>query len=164
MPERCCLNSAGPGEVSRTTSAMNSIGNAVSNSKARLPKKSSNCLATICHEDSGVVRNTSSGRLNISSKLARAICVAKKSATSQASTPSSSQSWMTFSTRSKWACLALTSTPLTECSCSNSTSSNGGAARLNSAITSMLSSPCDCNSCRSRAISARLPARMMRRL
>jgi hypothetical protein len=41
---------------------------------------------------------------------------AKKSATSQASTPSSSQSLMTLSTRSKCACLALTSTPLTECS------------------------------------------------
>ena len=59
------------------------------------------CLMTLCQEASGVVRKTSNGRPSNSSKLVREICVAKKSATSQTSTPSSSQALMTFSTCSK---------------------------------------------------------------
>jgi hypothetical protein len=163
-PERCCRKKTGPGEVSLISSAMTSIGSANTRRAARAPKKSSVSFASICQDVSGAERNTISGCPNISSRLARAICGAKKSAASHASTPSISQSWMTLSTRSKLACLALRRTLLTECSCSSSISSGRGAsARLNSPTISISSPAWAWINCRSRAVSGRFPARMTRR-
>ena len=59
----------------------------------------------------GVLRKMSSGRPSISSRLVREICVAKKSATSQTSTPSTSQALMTFSICSKYVWRAFKITP-----------------------------------------------------
>ena len=106
-----------------------------SSASTSAPKKSSSSLASICHEVSGVERNTMQ-RMAEHLVETGAGDLRRKKIRDQPGLDALDLAELddVFDAFKLRVCLALTSTPLTECSWSSSISSCGGAsARLNSA-------------------------------
>ena len=121
-PARRCLKSTGPGDDSRTAKAAIRNNGEVATKSASEPRKSIAPLAMDCHVWSGPVRKTSTGCPANSSTVVCETRVWKKSACSQTSTPSSSQTWIIFSIWPKRNCFGATRTALAACECNKSVS------------------------------------------